>query len=114
MMSAMLRRSRSEPESAEPIQQFSSRAQAAEYIAVEASRLARLANTEGFALLAYLVDMAVLEAWREATEPEPQPEPSSPLGPGADPEPNRATETRPGSRHAAPTDPRAPAPEGRR
>jgi hypothetical protein len=41
----------------------------AEYIAVEASRLARMANANDFALLAYLIDMAVLEAWREASEP---------------------------------------------
>jgi hypothetical protein len=41
----------------------------AEYIAVEASRLARMASSNEFGLLAYLIDMAVLEAWREASEP---------------------------------------------
>jgi hypothetical protein len=41
---------------------------AAEYIAVEASRLARMANANQFPLLSYLIDMAVLEAWREASE----------------------------------------------
>jgi hypothetical protein len=41
---------------------------AAEYIAIEAGRLARMANANGLTLLAYLIDMAVLEAWREATE----------------------------------------------
>jgi hypothetical protein len=46
------------------------KAAAAEYIAIEASRLARMANANEFALLAYLIDMAVLEAWREASEPE--------------------------------------------
>ena len=46
---------------------------AAEYIAVEASRLARMANANEFTLLAYLIDMAVLEAWREASESEPPP-----------------------------------------
>jgi len=47
-----------------------SRAEAAETIALEASRLARLANANEFPLLAYLIDMVVLEAWREASEPE--------------------------------------------
>jgi hypothetical protein len=46
-----------------------SRAEAAELIAVEASQLARVANTNGFGLLSHLIDMVVLEAWREATEP---------------------------------------------
>jgi hypothetical protein len=46
------------------------RTAAAEYIAVEASRLARMANANEFSLLAYLIDMAVLEAWREASEPD--------------------------------------------
>jgi hypothetical protein len=41
---------------------------AAEYIAVEASRLARMARANDFPLLAYLLDIAVLEAWREASE----------------------------------------------
>jgi hypothetical protein len=43
---------------------------AAEYIALELSRLMRMANANGFALLPYLIDMAVLEAWREASEPK--------------------------------------------
>jgi hypothetical protein len=43
---------------------------AAEYIAVSASRLARTASANDFPLLAYLLDMAVLEAWREASEPD--------------------------------------------
>jgi hypothetical protein len=44
------------------------RTAAAEYIAVEASRLARMATTNQFPLLSYLIEMAVLEAWREASE----------------------------------------------
>ena len=44
------------------------RAAAAEYIAVEGSRLARMAAANDFPLLSYLFDMAVLEAWREAGE----------------------------------------------
>lgn len=47
---------------------FPSRAAAAEYIAIQASRLARVASRNEFSLLAYLIDMAVLEAWREASE----------------------------------------------
>jgi hypothetical protein len=46
------------------------KADAAEHIAVEASRLARIANTNEFGLLAHLIEMVVLEAWREATESE--------------------------------------------
>jgi hypothetical protein len=46
------------------------RVTAAEYIAAEASRLARMAASNDFALLAYLFDMAALEAWREASESE--------------------------------------------
>lgn len=46
------------------------KAEAAEHIAVEASRLARVANINEFSLLAYLIDMVVLEAWREASESE--------------------------------------------
>ena len=42
---------------------------AAEYIALELSRLMRMASANGFTLLPYLIDMAVLEAWREASEP---------------------------------------------
>jgi hypothetical protein len=45
------------------------RSAAAEHIAVEASRLARMANAHGLSMLAYLIEMAVLEAWREASEP---------------------------------------------
>jgi hypothetical protein len=44
------------------------RAAAAEHIALDASRLARIANANNFPLLAYLIDMVVLEAWREASE----------------------------------------------
>ena len=44
------------------------RAAAAEHIAIEASGLARVANANQFGLLAYLIDMVVLEAWREASE----------------------------------------------
>ncbi len=47
------------------------RAAAAERIAIEASRLARIAGANEFPLLAYLIDMVVLEAWREASESEP-------------------------------------------
>ena len=47
-----------------------SREAAAEYIALEASRLARIANARQFPLLSYLIDMVVLEAWREANETE--------------------------------------------
>lgn len=45
---------------------------AAEQIAVEASRLARMAAANQFSLLSYLFDMAALEAWREATESDGQ------------------------------------------
>ena len=44
------------------------RAAAAEYLALEMSRLARMASANEFPLLPYLIDMAVLEAWREASE----------------------------------------------
>ena len=44
------------------------RAAAAEYIAVEGRRLARMAGANEFPLLPYLLDMVVLEAWREAGE----------------------------------------------
>jgi hypothetical protein len=40
--------------------------QAAEAIAVEASRLQRLALEHDLHFLAYLLEMALLEAWREA------------------------------------------------
>ena len=58
------------------------RAAVAEHIALEASRLARLANANQFSLLAYLVDMVVLEAWREAGESDPE----EAGGEGAEPE----------------------------
>jgi hypothetical protein len=45
----------------------------AERIAIDASRLARMAKANDFPLLAYLIDMAVLEAWREAGEAPPEP-----------------------------------------
>ena len=50
------------------ISTFDERVAAAEHIAVEASRLARMAKDKNFELLAYLIEMAVLEAWREAGE----------------------------------------------
>jgi hypothetical protein len=56
-------------ETASEIHKHPTKAAAAEYIAVQASRLARLANASNLGLLAYLIDMAVLEAWREASEP---------------------------------------------
>jgi hypothetical protein len=59
-----------------------SRAEAAERIAVEASQLARVANTNGFELLSHLIDMVVLEAWREATEPGASRDDSFPIGEG--------------------------------
>lgn len=58
------------------------RAAAAEYIAMQASRLARMATANEFPLLAYLIDMAVLEAWREASEPEPGAGAATAEGPG--------------------------------
>jgi hypothetical protein len=48
---------------------------AAEYIALELSRLMRMASANGFTLLPYLIDMAVLEAWREASEPNGKQDP---------------------------------------
>jgi hypothetical protein len=54
------------------------RTAAAEYIAVEGARLARMADANGFRLLAYLIDMAVLEAWREASEPQSAPPSAAP------------------------------------
>jgi hypothetical protein len=48
---------------------------AAEYIALELSRLMRMASANGFTLLPYLIDMAVLEAWREASERAGTPKP---------------------------------------
>ncbi len=38
----------------------------AEYIAVLASQLKRIAETNGHNFLAYLIDMVVVEAWRMA------------------------------------------------
>ncbi len=52
------------------------KAKAAEHIALEASRLARIANANDFGLLAYLIDMVVLEAWREASEAGSEPRPN--------------------------------------
>ncbi len=46
----------------------STRTEAAERIAIDASRLARMAKANDFPLIAYLIEMAVLEAWREAGE----------------------------------------------
>ena len=46
----------------------SSRMATAENVALELSRLARLAGAKEFELLAYLLEMALLEAWREASE----------------------------------------------
>jgi hypothetical protein len=54
------------------------RASMAEHIAVEAGRLARMAKLNEFSLLAYLIDMAVLEAWREAGESGDEPAVSDP------------------------------------
>ena len=51
----------------EPSKQ-TSRTEAAEYIALELGRLMRMASAHGFTMLPYLIDMAVLEAWREASE----------------------------------------------
>ncbi len=48
---------------------FASRIAAAEHIALEGSRLAGVAAAHRFPLLAYLIDMVVLEAWREVSEP---------------------------------------------
>jgi hypothetical protein len=45
------------------------RSAAAEKIAVEASRLARMATANNLPMIAYLIEMAVIEAWREASEP---------------------------------------------
>lgn len=56
-------------------QGLAARAAAAEHIAIEASRLARIAGANEFRLLAYLIDMVVLEAWREASEADLPPEP---------------------------------------
>jgi hypothetical protein len=52
-----------------------SKIEAAEYIALELSRLMRMASAHGFTLLPYLIDMAVLEAWREASEPKGKQDP---------------------------------------
>ncbi len=57
------------------------RAKAAEHIALEASRLARIAGANDFGLLAYLIDMVVLEAWREATEGDAGPKARMGQGP---------------------------------
>ena len=54
------------PDPAQP----ATKAAAAECIAIQASRLARIASAHELGLLAYLIDMAVLEAWREANDPK--------------------------------------------
>ena len=46
------------------------RSETAETIALEATRLARIATANDFPFLAQLIDMVVAEAWREATESE--------------------------------------------
>lgn len=46
-------------------------AAAAEYVAVTASQLRRIAEANKQPFLAYLIDMAVLEAWRIASEARP-------------------------------------------
>jgi hypothetical protein len=51
-------------------EELSARTAAAEQMAIEASRLARAAAAHEFTLLAYLFDMAALEAWRQATDSE--------------------------------------------
>ena len=43
------------------------RTAAAEYVAITASRLSRMATEHDFHLLAHMLDQAVLEAWEEAT-----------------------------------------------
>jgi hypothetical protein len=48
--------------------EMSAQTAAAEQMAIEASRLARVAAAHEFTLLTYLFDMAALEAWRQATE----------------------------------------------
>ena len=50
----------------------SARAETAESIALEAARLARIAVANDFSFLAQLIDMVVAEAWREATESDPE------------------------------------------
>ena len=59
-----------EPALSEAAEFATHKAATAEYIAMEMSRLARMASANKFLLLPYLIDMAVLEAWREASEPE--------------------------------------------
>lgn len=50
------------------VEKTQTRAEVAEHIALESSRLVRLANEQRFPFLAHLIDMVVLEAWREASE----------------------------------------------
>jgi hypothetical protein len=45
------------------------RSEIAEMIALEATRLARIAAANEFPFLARLIDMVIAEAWREASEP---------------------------------------------
>lgn len=55
--------------------------QAAEAIAVEASRLQRFALEHEFHFLSYLLEMVLLEAWREASGEAP---PASETAPSVD------------------------------
>ena len=48
-----------------------SKAAVAEQIAVSASGLVRMASASGLHRLAELIEAVVLEAWREASEPDP-------------------------------------------
>ena len=41
---------------------------AAEFLAITASRLSRMASSHDFPLLAHLLDQAVLEAWAQASK----------------------------------------------
>lgn len=53
------------------VQNDQSAKEAAEAIAVEASRLQRVALKHEYQFLAYLLEMVVLEAWREASGEAP-------------------------------------------
>jgi hypothetical protein len=57
------------------------KAAAAETIAVEASRLMRMASAHDLPMLAYLLDMVVLEAWTHASEPDGGPQPGGEAAP---------------------------------
>ena len=69
MLTPALQNDLMDPESSYDGPPQSTKVAAAEYIAIEMSRLARMASANEFLLLPYLIDMAVLEAWREASEP---------------------------------------------